>query len=458
MSNAFSTLALPAAMQDNLLTLGYTNMTAIQAASLPSILAGQDVTAQASTGSGKTVAFSIGLLCRLEPISPATQALVLCPTRELAEQVCGEIRKLAKFLDNIKVLPLYGGVAMAGQVASLQHGAQIVVGTPGRVLDHVRRGNLNLSKVNTLVLDEADRMLDMGFADDLDALVRATPANRQTLLFSATYPEGIEHISRSLQKQPQRIQVESLHSQDKITQFFYEISEDKRLHALRCLLTHYEPEAAIVFCNTKAECQQVADDLQDKGFSALALHGDLEQRQRQEVLLQFAQRSLTVLVATDVAARGLDIKDVDAVINYHLASDVDTHIHRIGRTGRADKKGLALTLCSAQEASRAAAVEESQQQAINWADIERVRYNGRAIREPAFRTICIDGGRKDKLRAGDILGALTKDGGIEGVDVGQINLLDNQTYVAIKARSVKRSLAYLREGKIKGRRFRARKL
>ncbi|WP_102797105.1 ATP-dependent RNA helicase DbpA [Bowmanella denitrificans] len=458
MRTAFSALSLPVAMQDNLVALGYSQMTEIQAASLPVILAGQDVIAQASTGSGKTVAFSIGLLNRLTPEQIATQALVLCPIRELAEQVCGEIRKLARFRDNIKVLALYGGVPMAAQVSSLQHQAQVVVGTPGRVLDHVLRGNLSLSQVNTLVLDEADRMLDMGFAEDLDKLVRTTPSSRQTLLFSATYPTAIEQISRTLQRQPQRIVVEAVHSQSKIRQFFYEISDDKRLHGLRCLLTHFEPESCMVFCNTRAECQQVADDLNEKGFSALALHGDMEQRQRQEVLLQFAHRSLNILVATDVAARGLDIKDVAVVVNYHLASDPETHIHRIGRTGRADSQGLALTLCSPQEASRAAAIEDLQQQAISWADISKVRYNGRAIREPAFRTLCIEGGRKDKLRPGDILGALSKDGGVEGVDIGQISLLDSHSYVAIKARSVKRALAYLREGKIKGRRFRARKL
>lgn len=458
MSTAFSSLSLPPALLSNLSDLGYQQMTEIQTASLPLMLAGKDVIAQAKTGSGKTVAFGIGLLSRLQVDDFTTQALVLCPTRELAEQVSGELRKLARFQANIKVLALYGGVPMASQVASLAHGSQIVVGTPGRVRDLLSRRHLDLSRLSTLVLDEADRMLEMGFAEDLSAIIGTAPRQRQTLLFSATFAEDIQRISADIQREPQRVTVEAVHDQQQISQFFYEVAEERRAHALRCLLTHFEPDSAMVFCNTRAECQAVADDLAEKGFAAQALHGELEQRERQEVLVQFAQRSIAVLVATDVAARGLDIKEVDAVINYHVAQDPQAHVHRIGRTGRAGHKGLALTLCSPAEAGRAAAIEEFQQQKPVWSDIERIRFKNGAIKDPLYRTLCIDGGRKDKVRKGDVLGALTKDAGIDGADVGQIDIMDNQTYVAVKLRSVKRTLAYLREGKIKGRRFRARKL
>ncbi|HNN89832.1 MAG TPA: ATP-dependent RNA helicase DbpA, partial [Giesbergeria sp.] len=302
---AFSTLALGAAQLANLQQLGYTQMTPIQAASLPLALRGQDLIAQASTGSGKTAAFGLALLARLNPRRFAVQALVLCPTRELADQVATEVRRLARAEENIKVVTLCGGVPLRGQIASLEHGAHIVVGTPGRVMDHLERGSLTLEALNTLVLDEADRMLDMGFFDDIATVARQCPKERQTLLFSATYPEGIAKLSAQFMKNPQQITVQAQHAEAKIEQRWYEVKDSERLHAVSLLLGHFRPESSIAFCNTKQQCRDLVAVLQAQGYSALALFGELEQRERDQVLVRFANRSCSVLVATDVAARGL---------------------------------------------------------------------------------------------------------------------------------------------------------
>lgn len=445
-------------MLENLGSLGYTQMTEIQARSLPWILQGKDVLAKAKTGSGKTAAFAIGLLSHLQVERFCVQSLVMCPTRELAEQVAQEIRRLARFTHNIKVLTLCGGTPMGPQIGSLEHGAHIIVGTPGRIMDHLYKRRLDLSKVNTLVLDEADRMLDMGFEEEMRAVISAVPQNRQTLLFSATYPEQIEQISKAIQQQPVEVTVEATHDTSKIDQVFYEVDKGHKLKSLAAVLSHYQPTSSMIFCNTKAECQLVMDELQTLGFAAVALHGDMEQKERNLVLIRFANKSCTVLVATDVAARGLDIKEVDLVVSYDITPDPEVHIHRIGRTGRADAKGTAVTLCAPNEIGRAHAIEDYQQAKLKWTGIQSLRFHANRIVEPAFATICIDGGKKNKLRAGDILGALTKEAGIDGQDVGKINITDFHAYVALKVRSVKRAMNHLREGKIKGRKFKVRKL
>ena len=355
---AFSALHLKTPMLKNLASLGYAEMTPIQAHSLPLILAGKDVIAKAKTGSGKTAAFGIGLLSRMEVTSSRVQALVLCPTRELADQVGKELRRLARFTDNIKILTLCGGVPFGPQLGSLEHGAHVVVGTPGRLLDHLRRGSLDLTGLQTLVLDEADRMLDMGFQDEISALIAATPKKRQTLLFSATYPEAIAAMSATIQHEPVEVSVDEAHDEGAIEQMLYEVDKEERTAAVARILGHYRPESTLVFCNTRMECQEVADALVKRGFSALAIHGDLEQRERDQVLVRFANKSVSVLVATDVAARGLDIKELSAVINYELSRDPEIHIHRIGRTGRAGEQGLALSLVTAQESRRVQAIED----------------------------------------------------------------------------------------------------
>lgn len=458
-TTAFSILGLDASLLANLESMGYQAMTPIQAQGLPPVLSGNDLIAQAETGSGKTAAFGIGLLSRLNTRDFTVQALVLCPTRELADQVSKEIRRLASAIPNVKLLTLCGGVPFGPQLGSLEHGAHIVVGTPGRVLKHLRKGSLALNALQTLVLDEADRMLDMGFYDDIAEIVAATPADRQTLLFSATYPEAIQQISASMQRKPVRVSVASTQTQNNIEQVFYEVAgRDGRLPALLTLLGHYNPASCVIFCNTKQQCQEIADTLQEKGFSALALHGDLEQRDRDQVLVLFSNRSCSILVATDVAARGLDIKDLEAVINFELSQDPEVHIHRIGRTGRAGKTGLALSLFSAAESYRVNAIEDYQKSPINYAAIGSLHVNRKLDLRPPMVTLCIDGGRKDKMRPGDILGALTSEGGIAGDQVGKIDLFDRQAYVAIQRGMADRALQQLSKRKIKGRYYRVRKL
>jgi ATP-independent RNA helicase DbpA len=454
---AFSALHLKSPMLKNLASLGYAEMTPVQAHSLPPILAGKDVIARAKTGSGKTAAFGVGLLSQLEVSSLRVQALVLCPTRELADQVGRELRRLARFTENIKILTLCGGVPLGPQSSSLEHGAHVVIGTPGRLLDHLHRGSLRLSALRTLVLDEADRMLDMGFQEEIGALIAATPEGRQTLLFSATYPESITAMSAAIQHEPVDVSVDETHDEGAIEQVFYEVEAAQRTEALARILGHYLPESALVFCNTKVECQEVAADLAGRGFAALAIHGDLEQRERDQVLVRFANRSATVLVATDVAARGLDIKELPAVINYELSRNPEIHTHRIGRTGRAGEQGLAISLVTSRENRQIAAIEEALGSTISRGDLASLAAAPDRQPLPPMVTLCIDGGRKNKLRPGDILGALTGEGGIAGSEVGRIDLFDSLTYVAIMRQSVAQALACLSGNRIKGRFFRVRR-
>jgi ATP-independent RNA helicase DbpA len=443
-------------MLKNLASLGYAAMTPIQSHSLPLILAGKDVIARAKTGSGKTAAFGIGLLTQLEVASPAVQALVLCPTRELADQVGKELRRLARFTDNIKVLTLCGGVPFGPQLSSLEHGVHIVVGTPGRLLDHLRRGSLDLGGLKTLVLDEADRMLDMGFQEEIGALIAAAPPKRQTLLFSATYPAEIVAMSEAIQHEPHEVSVDEVHQEGAIEQLLFQVAREGRIAAVARLLGHFCPESTLVFCNTRAECQELAEALAGLGFSALAIHGELEQRERDQVLLRFANRSASVLVATDVAARGLDIKDLSAVINYELPRDPEIHIHRIGRTGRAGGQGLALSLATAQETRRVQAIESSLGNSIPRGELETLSVAPGRPAVPPMVTLCIDGGRRNKLRPGDILGALTGEGGMAGSEVGRIDIFDAQAYVAIMRASAEQALACLGRNRIKGRFFKVR--
>ncbi|MFQ2125020.1 ATP-dependent RNA helicase DbpA [Aeromonas jandaei] len=456
-NSEFSSLNLSPALLENLTTLGYLQMTPIQAQSLPLVLDGKDLIAKAKTGSGKTAAFGLGLLSCLDVNRLEVQALVLCPTRELADQVATEIRRLARTLPNVKLVTLCGGTPTAPQSATLSFGAHIAVGTPGRILKHLEQGTLELDSLKTLVLDEADRMLDMGFGEDINRVISHAPRDRQTLLFSATYPEGIAQMSRGVQRNPVEVSVEALHEESAIEQKLYEVPAGQRLDALTWLLSHYQPSSCVVFCNTKRACNDVADHLAAKGFSALALNGDLEQRERDQVLVRFANGSATILVATDVAARGLDIKELGAVINYELTYDPEVHVHRIGRTGRAGQQGLALSLYQPNEAQRVNLIEEYQQAPMPLGDLDAI---SRVIKPlaPQMVTLSIDAGRKTKVRAGDILGALTGEGGIAGADVGKIQISEQYSYVAVKQSVAKAALKRLQEGKIKGRSYRARKL
>ena len=457
----FATLPLPAHVLANLRQLGYAWMTPIQAASLPLALAGKDLIAQAQTGSGKTAAFSLPLLANLNPRRLAVQALVLCPTRELADQVTQEVRRLARAEDNIKVLTLCGGATMRPQLASLEHGAHIVVGTPGRILDHLKRGSLALDAVNTWVLDEADRMLDMGFADDIAAVARHLPpaAQRQTLLFSATYPPNVAQLAARYQREPVTVALQEPHSPQQIEQRFYEVAEDQRLHTVGLALNHFRPESTLAFCNTKQQCRDLVAVLQAQGIVALELHGDLDQRERDQVLVRFAQRSCSVLVATDVAARGLDIAKLEAVINVDISPEAEVHVHRSGRTGRAGEQGLVINLASLDEMGRVGRIEQAVGHESRWYPVADLvdRGQGQALRPPMV-TLQILGGRKEKIRRGDVLGALTKEIGLEGSAIGKIDINDFSTYVAVRADVADQALRGLNAGKVKGRSVKARRL
>ena len=451
----FSELNLPAALAQGLHDVEYIEMTPVQAASLPTILTGGDVIAQAHTGSGKTAAFALGLLAVLEPSVSSVQGLVLCPTRELADQVSREIRRLARAVPNIKVLTLCGGVSLRPQLASLSHLPHIVVGTPGRIQELMEKQLLPLATVKVLVLDEADRMLDMGFAEPIELVVSAVPEQRQTLLFSATIPDAIRAISRRLQRAPLDVSIEDAATRPQIEQRFFKVEQNDKLAALRALLLHHKPESAVVFCNTRHEVRSVEAYLLKNEFPALALHGELEQREREEMLVRFANRSCTVLVASDVAARGLDIAELALVVNYELASDADTHVHRVGRTGRAGRSGLALNLCSSRESGRLRSIADASADALQWHSLPSAA--GRPAAAP-FVTLVVDAGRQDKLRPGDLLGALTGSAGLASNAVGKIDVFATRTYVAIARDAVAQARSGLRAGKIKGRNFRVREL
>ncbi|AZY54175.1 ATP-dependent RNA helicase DbpA [Bordetella avium] len=453
---SFSSLPLLPALLENLQSLGFEQMTPIQEQSLPLILDGRDLIAQAKTGSGKTAAFGLGLLQSLDLTRLVPQALVLCPTRELADQVAQELRRLARLIPNVKVLTLCGGAAGRPQAESLARGAHLVVGTPGRVQDHLARGNLDLAALKTLVLDEADRMVDMGFYDDIVAIASHCPVKRQTLLFSATYPDNIRKLSARFLRNPAEVKVQTQHDASRIEQIFYEIDEADRLDAVATLLAHYRPASTLVFCNTKIRSHELIERLRADGISAQALNGDLEQRDRDEILIQFANQSCAVLVATDVAARGLDIQNLSAVINVDVSKDTEVHVHRIGRSGRGEQKGLALSLCSPEEMRWANLIEQYQGAPLKWADIKSLRSKAdRPLRAPMV-TLCIQGGKKDKLRPGDLLGALTGDGGLSFEQVGKINITEFNAYVALDRQIAKQAFSRISNSNIKGRRFRMR--
>lgn len=456
----FSTLSLAPAQLEALAGLGYSTMTPVQAQSLPAILQRKDVIIQAKTGSGKTAAFGIGLLHHLNPRFFGVQAMVMCPTRELAEQVGEVIRQLASRMRNIKVVMLCGGKPFGPQRDSLEHGAHIVVGTPGRIQDHLQRQTLDLTGVTTFVLDEADRMLDMGFAEVMATITAALPRARQTLLLSATFPDDIKKMSRSIQRQPIEVKVDNVltHDEAVLEQLFFEIQKHERNTALLALFEHYQPGNAMVFCNTKKQCAEVAAFLQEHDIEAAAIHGDLEQRDRDQVLLQFTNNTCPVLVASDVAARGLDIPALAMVVNFELPRDGDTYVHRIGRTGRAGETGQAFSLVTPAEAPRLRVIEDHLHTNCLCDVLASLNRNPNYQLQGDMATLQFDAGRKQKLRPGDILGALTGDAGLAGEQIGKIKILDNTSYVAVARSALRQAMNYLTQGKIKGRSIRVRRL
>lgn len=450
----FSSLDLNPTLLGNLVDLGYLEMTLVQAQSLPLIIDGVDVVARAKTGSGKTAAFGLGLLNKLDVASFETQALILCPTRELADQVAKEIRRLARAIPNIKISILFGGAPVRTQKNSLQRSPHIIVGTPGRVHKHLRDGNIQLQGLQTLVLDEADRMLDMGFIDELNAILRFMPANRQTLMFSATYPDEVADMSAKVQRNPQTVDVTDDELPPQIVQTWCSVTRENRNSDLLRALRAWGGELNLVFCNTKLDCAEVTSYLQKNNVGAIALHGDLDQIKRTQALARFSNRSASVLVATDVAARGLDVNDIDAVFNFELPPQAEVYVHRIGRTARAGKQGVAVSLVEEREQWRLEQIGETMPDAV--IEQRNIPDAPRDTLQASMTTIQISGGKKNKLRPGDFLGALTAQGGIPGTAVGSIDLFDSYAYVAVENRYASKASRQLSDRPIKGRRYRAR--
>jgi ATP-independent RNA helicase DbpA len=456
-SIGFNQLSLAPALLSQLDDIGYHSMTPVQALSLPVTLANTDAVVQASTGSGKTTAFALTLLNKLDVKNFSPQALVLCPTRELAHQVGDEIRRLAKGMANVKLLSLCGGEPARVQINSLASGAHILVGTPGRVLDHLQQQHLELNALTTLVLDEADRMLEMGFQDSLNAIVEQLPRARQTLLFSATYPDNIAALARRVTHRSVTINALQQQTRPDIEQRFYSLTTEADADvAVMALLSHHRPQNCLVFCNTKKQVNAIYDELKACKFSVLALHGELEQKDRDQAIVHFSNASARVLVATDVAARGLDIAELDLVINVAMAHDTDTHTHRIGRTGRAGHKGLAITLVTAQDDYKLRLLEDHLTAPITLMPLPELSM-GKPLRAN-MATLQISGGKKDKLRPGDIVGALTKDNVLQATDIGRIKVASTFAFVAVNTALASQALELIANNKIKGRRFRAKRL
>ncbi|MBN2617085.1 MAG: ATP-dependent RNA helicase DbpA [Spirochaetales bacterium] len=449
----FSTLNLSKTMLENIESLNYKYTTDIQEKAIPEILMGRDILAMAKTGSGKTAAFGIGILENLDVSLFRVQSLILCPTRELAEQVTNELRKIAKFKHNIKIAKLIGGLPMYKQEHSLRHLAHIVVGTPGRVQKLLDRGSLDLKELKSFVLDEADRMLDMGFIDQIEDIFRYTPKETQVLCFSATFSEPIKKLSMNFLNKPAIIEVEKTHETTVIDQFFYNVENDTKESSIVTLLNYFKPKSTIIFCNTKDVCRNVQKILLKNGIQSLALHGDLEQKERTETLVQFSNGSCRVLVATDVAARGLDIKNLEAVINFDLPFETETYIHRIGRTGRAGEKGLSLSLLTQKEDFRLNQINSYFGTNIQNSNIPEL-VDISSYPQPDNITVSINGGRRTKVSAGDILGVLTSNPGIKGNLIGKIDRLDYITFIAVNREIKNEVVKTLEMSPIKGKIYR----
>ncbi|NOQ31898.1 MAG: ATP-dependent RNA helicase DbpA [Helicobacteraceae bacterium] len=431
MSNNFSNLSLSEPMIANLTKIGYTTMTPVQEEALPIALEGNDLIAQAKTGSGKTAAFGIPILHTLKTEEFKLQAVIMCPTRELSHQVADELRSLGKFKENIKILSLVGGEPVYGQQKALESGVHIAVGTPGRIMDHITKGNLKFDSMKMLVLDEADRMLDMGFLDDIKAIIEYMPAQRQTLLFSATFEDEIEKLSKQFQRDAKFVKVSSDDDEVNVEQHFFKVRENEKIDLVEALLTSNKISACLIFCNMKITCDEVAKSLYDRGFDSMALHGDLEQRDRNEALTLFSNGTINILVATDVAARGLDIKELPCVINYDISHKAEVHIHRIGRTARAGAEGVAYTMFSDREQKFCDAIEEYSDRSFELQNQNSVQNNKKFNKNAPNVTIKILGGKKNKLRAGDLVGALIAEFKIKSENLGKITVLDKVSYVAI---------------------------
>lgn len=513
----FEEMCLDTRIMRAIAEMGFEQPSPIQAQSIPIAVEGKDMIGQARTGTGKTASFGIPMLQRINPKDKSLQAIVLCPTRELAIQSANEIRKLAKFLHGIKVLPIYGGQEISKQIRSLKGGVQIVIGTPGRVMDHLRRHTLKPQTVDIVVLDEADEMLNMGFREDIETILGQLPEERQTMLFSATMPKPILEIAKRYLHEPEIVKViQKELTVPKIEQYYYEVNPRKKNEVLSRLLDMYDPSLSLVFCNTKRKVDELVADLKGRGYFAEGLHGDMKQSQRDRVMNGFRNGRTDILVATDVAARGIDVDDVEAVFNYDVPQDDEYYVHRIGRTGRAGREGRAFTLVVGKEIYKlkdiqrycktkirrqpipsvndvaAIKVEKLLEQAgeliatdglgrmmdlleeyLDGSDYSATEMAAALLAmqlretstqtlpkeefgdtgaEPGMVRMFMNIGKKDRVRIGDIFGAVAGESGMEGALVGTIDMYDNFSFVEVPQEYAAAVLEAMNHSKIKGRR------
>ena len=500
--------------------MGFEEATPIQCKAIPVVMEGVDVSGQAQTGTGKTAAFGIPLLMKVDPHNKKTQAIVLCPTRELAIQVAEEVRNLAKYMHGVKVLPVYGGQDIVKQIRSLKGGAQIIIGTPGRVMDHLRRKTIKCEEVNTIVLDEADEMLNMGFREDIETVLEYIPEERQTVLFSATMPKPILDITKKYQKDAVTIKVVKKElTVPNIEQYYYDVKRKDKVEVLSRLLDVYDPKLSLVFCNTKRMVDELTNALQGRGYFAEGLHGDMKQMQRDRVMNHFRNGNTEILVATDVAARGIDVDDVEAVFNFDVPQDDEYYVHRIGRTGRAGRTGRSFTFVKGKEVYKLkdiqrycktkilaqkipsmedvvqvrlekimdridtiieeedltkmvnmieSQVNESDYTAMDIAaaflkmallgeeesaqkSMENFEFGDTGAEEEGMVRLFINIGKKQHVKPGDILGAITGESGMPGKLVGAIDMYDKYTFVEVPREYGKEVLKAMSNSKIKGK-------
>jgi len=460
----FRSLSLSPSLLAVVEELGYRKPTFVQTECIPVLLAGKDLVAQSKTGSGKTAAFGLPILQNLDVGARVIQALVVCPTRELCAQVARELRKLGRRHAGLQILTVVGGEPIRSQRRALERGVHVVVGTPGRLLDHLKRGALDTRAIATVVLDEADRMLDMGFQPDMEQILAAVHESRQTAFFSATFPNSIEAMSRAHQRDPVRVTIDDSTQETPAIRHVAIVTDaesDGRLRALYWALGKYPHESVLVFSNFKKTVAELQATLASLGASVDGLQGDLSQFERDQVLARFRNQSVRILIATDVAGRGIDVEHLDLVVNYELPNNAEAYVHRVGRTGRAGRAGLAISLAAPHEVSKLDAIEERvgitfERLSPRSSDTDIDALETGFAREAKMDTILIAGGRKDKVRPGDILGALTGEaGGLAAAEVGKIEIHDRFSYVAVATHVSRNAVKSLSRGRIKGRRFRA---
>lgn len=438
---------IPAALLETLGTQGFTIMSEIQEKAINPILEGNDILAQSKTGSGKTLAFGLPCVMKTDTGLYKPQTIIITPTRELAEQIAIELRKIAAYKPNLKILTLYGGVPLRAQAESLAKGAHILIGTPGRIQDHLAKETLTLEKIKTLILDEADRMLDMGFYDEIVKIGSNMPKNKQTLLFSATFPPPIEKLAKALLKHPLTIKVDTILQSAKIDEIVYETND--KFKTLIALIQSYKPESMLIFCNTKTEVISLTENLHKQHHCVIDIHGDLDQKDRNESMILFSNGSKRILVATDVASRGLDIKNIELVINYDLPFDPEIYTHRIGRTGRADATGTAISLFMPAQSEKCDYILS----AARKEETKTLRVDAGFKMLSRYTTLCINGGKKTKLRAGDILGTLCKEVGVEPQKIGKIHISDTKSYIALEHSVADTVLHALKKTPIKKKKY-----